>query len=100
MLKLNIIEHNPAGAIAVTWFGVIFVSLVAVIIVGVWFFAVFRAGQDLGDLNADDPALERLRHRRFVVRRPRRPRGTQANRGIQANIVSELEPAGESEPTG
>ncbi len=89
MLKLIIIEQNPAAAAALTWFGVIFLALVAATIVGVWIAVAFRAGHRLEgqDENAADPALEGLRRMRLVVRRSRKPRGS------QTAVVSELEPA-------
>jgi hypothetical protein len=96
MLKLIIIEQNPAAATALTWFGVIFLALVAATIVGVWIAAALRARRGLeGEAdNAANPALEGLRRMRLVVRRSRKPSGT------QAAVVSELEPDGESQPTG
>jgi hypothetical protein len=93
MLKLIVIEQNPAAAVAVTWFGVILLALVAVTIVGVWIVAAFRA-RELPEENAADPALEGLRRMRLVVRRAHK------SRGPQAAVVSELEPAGEPEQTG
>ena len=93
MLKLIIIEQNPAAAAALTWFGVIVLALVAATIVGVWIAVALRAGHKLEDQdeNAANPALEGLRRMRLVVRRPRKPLGT------QAAVVSDLEPTGETE---
>jgi hypothetical protein len=86
MLTLCVIDANPAGASAVTWFGVIVLALVAAVVVGLWVVAAGKLARgndsDL-DESADDPGLEALRHRRLVVRRPR---------GRQAAVVAELAP--------
>ena len=91
MLTLSIIDVNPAGASAITWFGVIFLALVAAIVVGLWVVVAGRLARgsdsDLND-STDNPGLEALRRRRLIIRRPR---------GRQAAVVAELAPESPSD---
>jgi hypothetical protein len=91
MLKLNLIVQNSAGEGVVTWFGIVSLALLAIVIAGLW--VVVATGPARGE-SADDRGLKALRRRRLVVRSSRRPRGA------QGAVVSELERAGESGPTG
>jgi hypothetical protein len=92
MLRLNIIVQNPAAASAVTWFGIILVLLIALIVALGIVLSLGRGRRDDDD-GATDPGLETMRHRRLVVLRSRK------SRGPQAAVVSELEPTEES-PVG
>ena len=88
MLTLAIIDHNPAGSIALAWFGAILLALVAATVVGVWIVVVLGARQAIEDPGerVEDPGLKGLRRRSLVVKR------SQRSRGPQAAVVSELEP--------
>jgi hypothetical protein len=92
MFTLGLIVRNPAGAAAITWVGVVILALLAALLAGLWVFVARELVTH--DENPGDPALEALRHRKFVVLRSRKARGP------QATDVAELEPTGESEPTG
>jgi hypothetical protein len=78
MLTLAIVNANPAGAEAVTAFGMIILALVAAVVVGVWIGVAHqlahRSDQDV-DEDADDPGLEALRHKHLAVQ-PKRDRQT------------------------
>ena len=90
MLRLNLIIQNPTGEAAITWIGVTMLALLAALLVALWIFVVrARAHRE----SPGDPALDALRHRKFVVRRS-------AKAGTQAVDVAELDPDDESEPTG
>jgi hypothetical protein len=92
MLRLDLIVRNPAGETAITWIGVVILALLAAMLVGLWVLAA--RVRTLPDENAGDPALDALRHRKFVVRRSANAAGP------QAVDVAELDPDGESEPSG
>jgi hypothetical protein len=92
MLRLNVIVQNPAGASVVIWFGVVLVLVITLIVVLGVTLSLARARRDDDD-DGSDPGLEAMRHRRLVVLRSRK------SRGPQAVVVSELDPAGDSEPT-
>ena len=84
MLTLGVINVNPAGASAITWFGVIVLSLLAVVVVGLWVVMAKRLARNRDDdPDSDDPSLDALRRLHLKVRRPR---------GGQATVVAELEP--------
>jgi hypothetical protein len=90
MLTLGVINVNPAGASAITWFGVIVLALVAVVVVGLWVVVAGRLARNRdNDPDSDDPGVDALRHLRFVVRRQRGPKGA---------VVAELEPDSPSNP--
>ena len=91
MFRLAVIIHNPLADSAVTWFGIVVVSLTALIVVIGLVLAMGHARRDGGD-EASDPGLEAMRHRRLVVLRPGK------SRTPQAAVVSELDRTGESEP--
>ena len=91
MLTLGLIVQNPTGAAAITWVGIVILALLAALLVGLWVFVA--RGLVHRDEDAGDPALEALRHRKFVVRRSRKTSGP------QAAVVAELDPDGEAEPT-
>jgi hypothetical protein len=89
MLRLNIIQQNPALASAITWFGMILLAVMAVLIVALWVVvARGRARRDARDFDqsASDPGLEALRHERLVVQPG----------GPQGDVEAELE---RTEPT-
>jgi hypothetical protein len=92
MLRLDIIQQNPAFASAITWFGVIVLALVAALTAGLWVVVARgrarRNAQDFDD-SASDPGLEALRHERLVVRPS----------GAPGAVEVEIERTGESEPT-
>ena len=92
MLSLGVIVNNPVGATAITWIGVVILGLLAAVIVALWVVLARRSVHP--DDGASDPGLEALRHRRLVVRRSRK------SRDPDAPVVSELDPTGDSEPTG
>jgi hypothetical protein len=92
MLRLNLIVHNPAGDSVITWIGVIILALLAALILALWVVLARRTVHP--DEGAIDPGLEVLRHRRLVVLPSRK------SPDPQAAVVSELDPTGESEPTG
>jgi hypothetical protein len=84
MLTLGVINVNPAGASAITWFGVIILALLAVVVVGLWLVVARQLARNRdNDPDSDDPGLDALRRQRLIVRRPR---------GRQATVVAELEP--------
>lgn len=92
MLRLLVIVSNPTGASAIAWVGIVILALLAAVIVALWVVLARRTAQP--DEGAADPALDALRNRRLVVRRARK------SRDPEAAVVSELDPAGKSEPTG
>jgi hypothetical protein len=92
MLRLLVIVHNPVGASAITWVGTIILAALTAVIVALWVVLARRTVQP--EEGAADPALEALRRRRLVVRPSRK------SRDPEAPVVSELDPAGKSEPTG
>jgi hypothetical protein len=93
MLTFAIVNANPAGADAVTAFGVLILAVVAAVVIGVWIGAARQfAHRNDADLNedVDDPGLEALRHQHLVV---------QPKRGRQAAEVVELVPDGPDSQT-
>jgi len=92
MLRLNIIQQNPALASAITSFGMILLAVMSVLILALWVVvARGRARRNARDFeeSASDPGLDALRHERLVVRPG----------GPQGDVEVELERTGNAEPT-
>ena len=86
MLTLGVINVNPAGASAITWFGLIILALLAVVVVGLWVVVAGRLARNRdNDPDSDDPGLDALRQQHLVVRR---------QGGQKDAVVAELEPDG------
>jgi hypothetical protein len=85
MLTFALVDAPATAASAITWFGVIVIALVGVMIVAVWIALAGRLARRAAhpDDGAEDRGLEALRHEHLVVR----SKGDQ-----QAAVVTELAP--------
>jgi len=92
MLRLALIVQNPAATSVITWVGMVILGLLAAMIIALWVVLARRSVHP--DEGASDPGLEVLRHRRLVVLPSRK------SPDPEGPVVSELDPTGESEPTG
>jgi hypothetical protein len=95
MLKLDIVQHNPAIADLLTAFGVVLLAAVAALTLGLWLVVVRgRARRQIREFNdsASDSGIEALRHERLVAR------PTPAAQAPQGVVVADLERTEEPDP--
>jgi hypothetical protein len=90
MLTLGVINVNPTGTSAITWFGMIVLALLAVVVAGLWVFIARRLARNRAeDPDSDDPSLDALRQQHLVVHEPE---------GKPGAVVAELEPDAPADP--